>query len=286
MFGRVLPAALSGGMIVFSLAGHLAAATRTVDRPMFNGNRLDWCANWGEDCGQPAADAWCTAQGFAGAVDFARDPHIGSRSHTRLIGTGAVCDASHCDGFKTITCAKIEPLQPQQGASAHVMPAVVSIMPHERPVPAATPTAVVPQPVPRPPDAIAAPVVAAAPPEKLTPPAAAAADPTSLPAEGGKARVKDDDRTILVAAVVAPPKTETFDQPVFNGRRLDWCRGWKDACGKAAADDFCKLNGYAEAVAFSPDPHIGDTQPTRQIASGLVCDHDGCDGFAAITCRE
>ena len=56
---------------------------------------------------------------------------------------------------------------------------------------------------------------------------------------------------------------EVFAEPTFNGRRLDWCRGWKDACGKATADEFCRLNGFVEALSFVPDPKIGAAEPTK-----------------------
>ena len=95
--------------------------------------------------------------------------------------------------------------------------------------------------------------------------------------------------TITLAAAGAPPLRpvlEVFAEPTFNGRRLDWCRGWKDACGKATADEFCRLNGFVEALSFVPDPKIGAAEPTRQIASGLVCDHENCDGFAEIACTK
>ncbi len=95
--------------------------------------------------------------------------------------------------------------------------------------------------------------------------------------------------TAVLAAAGAPPIRpilQVFETPTFKGRRLDWCRGWKDRCGKATADEFCQLNGFVEALSFAPDPKIGATEPTRQIASGLVCDHDGCDGFAEIACTK
>ena len=72
MLRRVAPAAVLGGTIFFVLTAHLSAGTKTVEKPMFNGNRLGWCANWGADCGEPAAEAWCIAQGFAGAARFRR----------------------------------------------------------------------------------------------------------------------------------------------------------------------------------------------------------------------
>jgi hypothetical protein len=77
--------------------------------PKWKGYRLDWCVNWSEDCGQPAADAFCKAKGFEYATHFAQDPRIGSLDPTRLIGTDAVCDQDMCDGFKYITCFKPGP---------------------------------------------------------------------------------------------------------------------------------------------------------------------------------
>jgi hypothetical protein len=92
---------------LFVLLGAASAAeaeTATFSHPSWMGDRLDWCVNWSESCGKPAADAFCKAQGFAYATSFARDPNIGSFNPTRLIGSGAVCDQDMCDGFRYITC--------------------------------------------------------------------------------------------------------------------------------------------------------------------------------------
>ena len=113
MLRRVVAAALMGGALLVVPAGYLTAATRTVEKPMFNGNRLDWCANWGADCGKPAAEAWCLAQGFAGVDKFSKDPRIGASSPTRLIATGAICDEPKCHGFAEITCVKLDTVQPR-----------------------------------------------------------------------------------------------------------------------------------------------------------------------------
>ncbi len=118
MLRRVAPAAILGGTILFVLTAHLSAGTKTVEKPMFNGNRLGWCANWGADCGEPAAEAWCLAQGFAGAERFTKAPRIGDKSPTRLIATGAVCDDPECDGFKEITCVKLDTVDPEAPAEA------------------------------------------------------------------------------------------------------------------------------------------------------------------------
>lgn len=82
------------------------AATRTFDNPKYNGDRLDWCLNWGKGCGREAANAYCKSKGFEKATSFSQASNIGARRSTRLIGTGAVCDQDFCDGFRRITCFK------------------------------------------------------------------------------------------------------------------------------------------------------------------------------------
>ncbi len=74
-------------------------------KPKQQGMRLDLCVNWGEGCGQPAANAFCKAKGWDHAASYAVANNIGQFVPTRLIGTGAVCDQDFCDGFKVITCA-------------------------------------------------------------------------------------------------------------------------------------------------------------------------------------
>lgn len=323
MLRRVAPAAAFGGLILFAFMAQLLAETRTVEKPMFNGNRLGWCANWGADCGEPAAQAWCIAQGFAGTANFVKAPKIGDKFPTRLIGTGAICDSAECDGFKEITCVKLDAVQPAtveaSAEPAQADPPATMASEVEESQPAAAESEASPLPVP---DAEA--TMAAAPEAQLeaqleaepvaesegdieaavrvvtpdsadTEPMATDETPVQAVAVMTMDDADDDDdgppppEAWMLAAAGAPPikpLIEVFQSPVFDGRRLDWCRGWKDKCGKATADEFCRLNGFIEAASFLPDPNIGANEPTRQIASGLVCDHEGCDGFAEIACRK
>ena len=78
--------------------------TQVYAKPKIGGNRLDWCVDWGVGCGEPAATAFCQAEGWVQAIDFAIANDIGASKPTRLIGTGAVCDQGFCDGFAKITC--------------------------------------------------------------------------------------------------------------------------------------------------------------------------------------
>lgn len=72
----------------------------TYSKPTYRGDRLDWCAEYGTQCGKPAADAFCKKQGWNKAYDYAEDQNIG---RTRLLND-AVCEANYCDGFKYIKC--------------------------------------------------------------------------------------------------------------------------------------------------------------------------------------
>jgi hypothetical protein len=74
------------------------------------------------------------------------------------------------------------------------------------------------------------------------------------------------------------------DNPRVGDLRLDWCREWSRNCGKAAADEFCRRQGFAEAASFARAPRIGER--TKVIGSGQICNNPSCDGFASITCRR
>lgn len=95
-------------VVALCFSSRLAEAeTKTFDNPSFGGERLDWCVNWGEGCGGPAATAWCKTVGFDEAINSKQAPDIGASTPTRLIATREICDQSYCDGFTSITCATV-----------------------------------------------------------------------------------------------------------------------------------------------------------------------------------
>lgn len=73
---------------------------RFVD-PKVDGMPLDYCLEWGSDCGKPAADAWCRARGFAAASAF--EVRTGSPP-TRIFSSGRICDMVFCDRIISLTC--------------------------------------------------------------------------------------------------------------------------------------------------------------------------------------
>ena len=88
---------------VVLLGGHRAEAADFWD-PMIQGYRLDVCRVWGNECGKPAADAFCQRKGFDRATSFTVAHDIGAQSPTRVISSGQICNQAFCDGFRKITC--------------------------------------------------------------------------------------------------------------------------------------------------------------------------------------
>jgi len=83
-----------------------------------------------------------------------------------------------------------------------------------------------------------------------------------------------------------PPSLGTYAAPrivAADGRteRLDFCQQYGSACGKPAADAFCRTKGRSGAASFEIDPDIGRTMI---IASGAICTDPTCDGFKTIQC--
>lgn len=68
--------------------------------------RLNFCLHWKSDCGEPAAQAWCRAKGFARASAWKIDQNIGSLFPTIVMGDQRICAQFVCDGFLEITCSK------------------------------------------------------------------------------------------------------------------------------------------------------------------------------------
>jgi hypothetical protein len=71
--------------------------------PTINGIGVDFCLNWATNCGKPAADAFCRAQGYAEAGGYT---YLENRPPTFVIGDLRVCDAPGCTRFTQIACQK------------------------------------------------------------------------------------------------------------------------------------------------------------------------------------
>jgi hypothetical protein len=62
---------------------------------------LDYCREWGTNCGVPAADAFCRTQGYVKSVDWALTP---DRPPTAVISSKQVCADPQCDRIVKVVC--------------------------------------------------------------------------------------------------------------------------------------------------------------------------------------
>ncbi len=86
--------------------GYGGPQTQNFYTPALAGNRVDWCLHWGSSCGAPAANEFCRRVGYSHASAFSKADNIGAHSPTVVLGSGAVCNQAHCDGFQNITCTQ------------------------------------------------------------------------------------------------------------------------------------------------------------------------------------
>lgn len=73
-------------------------------------------------------------------------------------------------------------------------------------------------------------------------------------------------------------EVRNYFAPQLEGHRIHACLS-DGACGKAAADAFCKVEGYDEAMLFQREP----SAQARIIDSEKVCDGD-CTAFRQVKC--
>lgn len=82
-------------------------------------------------------------------------------------------------------------------------------------------------------------------------------------------------------------ETSRFDNPTIRGQRLDFCRHFGTACGKPAADLFCREKGFVEANRFVIDQGIGARGiNTLVFGDGRLCSGPHCSGFRVIACTR
>jgi len=78
--------------------------TITFDDPTHHGKLVDWCLSFQTDCGKPAADAYCTMNGYGEATKYPKRRTYGDETLTmKQLST---CSPAHnvCDTFDYITC--------------------------------------------------------------------------------------------------------------------------------------------------------------------------------------
>lgn len=188
------------GIAALVMLGEAAAQpqTQVFRAPSVHGERLDWCRNFGNNCGQAAADLFCREMRFERAVDFAFAPNLG---RTLVFGDGRLCEAPQCGGFVHITCQRAVAATPPGVAPSPDVPGGQMMVPtRPAPIPEGPPVFVAPPPPPPPvpqvpvqpaqppilaplppPIAVPAPPAPRQPPPVLEPPPAGIAAPLPRP---------------------------------------------------------------------------------------------------------
>ena len=80
-------------------------------------------------------------------------------------------------------------------------------------------------------------------------------------------------------------KTQTYSLPKYRGVHLNVCYTWGQNCGAKPANEWCKTQGYKQAVNWAKIDRKQLNKPTRVMGSNAVCDAGACSGFSSITCR-
>lgn len=102
--------------------------------------------------------------------------------------------------------------------------------------------------------------------------------PTRVIGSGDICKSPSCDRILWVKCAV----DKVYRNPKVRGYALDYCKQWGTACGKPAADQFCKAKGHTRSVDFAAR---FDSPPTRVISSGKVCTGGFCDRIVAVACE-
>lgn len=94
-------------VVLMSCLGSSAfAESKIFENPRYKSLALDWCRGSTVGCGKPAADVWCTKQGYESATKFSMAEDVGEP--TRSVSTNEICDADYCDSFAKITCQRAD----------------------------------------------------------------------------------------------------------------------------------------------------------------------------------
>jgi hypothetical protein len=102
------------------------------------------------------------------------------------------------------------------------------------------------------------------------------------PKPAGKIILSPVEMTGGAASAVLKALFHEFPAPLINGAGVDACLHWGTECGDAAANEFCKRQGYSQTSGYS---YKVDSPPTLILGDNAICKDAGCDRFAAITCR-
>jgi hypothetical protein len=87
---------------------------------------------------------------------------------------------------------------------------------------------------------------------------------------------------LLLAATpsLAGAATRSYSLPTDQGKAISDCLADGQSCGKAAADQFCRMAGFSESILFARE-HVASA---AALDGNRRCNGEACEAFTRIKC--
>lgn len=102
-FNRIVVCLFSFLMVSIAYASNADKYSRTFWNPIFQGQRLNYCALLDKDCGLPVANQYCNMMGYKHADKEVIDHNVGLTKYL-LAPKSKPCKGFGCNGFMLIRC--------------------------------------------------------------------------------------------------------------------------------------------------------------------------------------
>ncbi len=253
--------------------------------PKIAGVAVDNCKTWGNNCGRPAATQFCERMGYGKAVEYDRY----DTRPTYVIGSDRICDKDKCRAFSSVTCAPAEvavtrDVYGKGNSRTYSYPQVSGLYIDHC--------------------------------ETFGKNCGRGGAEQFCRSQGfsgasawdefnagstyviGSNRACQSGRCTGFSSVtctngVASPyrepalvpfapaqRAQTFQYPTVRGAAVDHCTTNGQNCGRQAADQFCRVAGFAEADRWD----TFDTNRTYVIGSDRYCEGGRCRAFSSVSC--
>ncbi|HKQ94899.1 MAG TPA: hypothetical protein VJS40_04775 [Aestuariivirgaceae bacterium] len=88
----------------------------------------------------------------------------------------------------------------------------------------------------------------------------------------------------IAAAAPADAAARNYSDPTYLGDKIHSCLANTGICGKAAADQFCKLEGFDSALTFKLEHNPARINTARVLDSGEVLHSPNALPFLSVKC--